>query len=214
MVYFKLEYSLKIEIMLIKYIIWILSCISPFIIKFNIQTFMITINSLIRTSYPSSYIPPSKSCSSILSHPMLARSVATIAEYYFYLKLGNYLNIKIVPITTLIITGEILCWLGFVLGCTIISFMEDVNWTLLNFLILLELSVNDITQIFKVIPIGMIIFIIYMLLYHLPCSIQRKNILNLNPYKYCSVNNITEFNLKWQFRSLLLLFITFLYINF
>ena len=208
------ESSLNTEIMFIKYTIWILSFISTFVIKFNIQTLMITINSLLRTNYPSSYIPPDKSCTSILSHPILARLVATLAEYYFYLELGNYLNIKFIPITVFVIIGEILCCSGFILGCGIISFMEDVNWTLLNLLILLELSITDYTHIFKVIPIGMITFIIYMLNYHLPSSIQRQNIFSLNLYRYSSVNNITDFNLKWQSRSLLLLLTTYIYINY
>jgi hypothetical protein len=129
---------------------------------------LIFLNSFIRIRYPSSYCPLLMETDNSISNPLVARTLATVAEFIFYyretLALGiEFYGSKFFYITLL---GECICWCHLLTQSELLGFCEDFICTIFQLNALVETTRLD----FKCIFTG---YIIYMVFIHLPSIFTR-----------------------------------------
>ena len=160
---------------------------------------LITINSYIRLMHPSQYNPALQSTNSVLSHPFLGRTVATMAEVTMYWIWARWINEpywgSLLGNTVLI--GELVCWLGILFCSRTFHFCEDSFW-IIHAAEMLYLSKSPMQQI----AYGS--FVIYVGLVHLPRQTKTiKPLMNCKRYKGTIVKQPDKGNKAWQVPVLL-----------
>ena len=83
---------------------------------------------ILRTLYLTSYVPAAQTKKGFLCGPVVARLLATFAEYQFYQTEGKLFNVP--HWYHIIILGETLSWLHLLLQSEILGFVEDTTWLL------------------------------------------------------------------------------------
>lgn len=85
-----------------------------------------------RTQWPSQYVPGLASSSSWISHPYIARSIATIAELYLYNTMALWCKTDFfgTPLGYLVIGGETVSWIALLLQSEFVGWLEDSVWTI------------------------------------------------------------------------------------
>lgn len=201
---------------MIKHICVFLLCgISALTVNINFETIMILVNVSIRILYPSSYCPASRSTNSFLASPILARTLATIAEigYYrtqIYAVLGDNLT-DVQYLMRFVYFGECLSWACVLLQSEFLGFAEDSLWAILN--IILMSYYTKVDSLYY----SMMVFVIYMFLFHLPTMFYNR-VLNRNsklinvPYKESVCEQ--DFGTKlWWYPSLILQVLSYILYN-
>ena len=114
-------------------------------------------NSMLRICLPSSYCPRSQALPGLLPSPLMARVLATLAEYAFYRAealalgmpfwsadepmpsvLGSLTGLSVLGSLTGL--GEVLCWCHLLLQSELLGCLEDGVWTLYQATVLLRSS--------------------------------------------------------------------------
>ena len=128
----------------------------------------IALNTIVRVAYPSQYCPASQAGTSLLYSPVLARTLATVAEFVFYEAEARVLGLVFWggPLGIMTMAGEALCWGHVLLQSEILGFVEDCTWTLLQLVAVLTSAS----------PLRFVVaapFCVYMLFRHLPRMAKR-----------------------------------------
>ena len=92
---------------------------------------MVFLNVVVRTQWPSQYVPGVASSALWYSHPYLARSIATIAELYLYNTMALWCGKDFfgTKLGYLVIFGETVSWCGLLLQSEFVGWLEDSVWT-------------------------------------------------------------------------------------
>ena len=180
-----------------------------------IAAFMVYLNSFIRVVYPSSYVPYTASTKNPIGHPITARILATIGELIFYYKESEWLNKNGdngILIFYLAIIGECLCWIYVVKQSELFGFLEDCTWFIAQLFACYTLILQY--RFFDLFLISL--FIIYMLLIHLPNTFQRvdfkKPIINRLPQLIIAEQD--QHTKQWVNLSLICLAAIYTYFHF
>ena len=91
---------------------------------------IISLNPLVRYFFPSQYVPARHSHDSWISHPFLARFLATIGEPIFLWAEAMCIGVPYWsgPMGILTIAGESISWVHLVLQSEVIGIIEDSTW--------------------------------------------------------------------------------------
>ena len=128
---------------------------------------IVLLNSIIRLTFPSVYVPATRTSNSILSHPLLARSLATVAEWVVYKALVEWYGLED-RIMLLVAMGEIVSWTHVLLQSEVLGFVEDFIWTLFHANALANCTQNHLFATWISFP-----FVCYMTIIHLPWVISK-----------------------------------------
>lgn len=94
----------------------------------------LSFNCGLRTVYPSQYVPYQQTCDSLYCSPFFARSVATMAEFYFYREIAASANLRRLWtgnrqfLFQLWVVGECVSWTGLLMQNSMLNASEDVIW--------------------------------------------------------------------------------------
>ena len=96
-----------------------------------LATVWIMFNVVVRTQWPTCYNPGLSANSSWYAHPYTARTIATIAELFFYYTMAKWTNVPSLDgfLGPLCIFGEFVSWMGVLLQSEFVGFLEDCVWT-------------------------------------------------------------------------------------
>lgn len=97
-------------------------------------------NALLRTTYPTSYVPAVQTHEAIVFHPMMIRTLATIAEYEFYEKQATIFNFE--EWFVIYAVGECISWLHLLFQSEVLGMLEDIVWVVFQICILFTMEVN------------------------------------------------------------------------
>ena len=92
----------------------------------------ICLNSVVRLCWPSSYCPRRQAHPGLLASPLVARTLATVAELAFYAEEARALGLPFwpaAPLAVLTYLGEALCWGHVLLQSELLGCLEDTTWT-------------------------------------------------------------------------------------
>jgi hypothetical protein len=171
-----------------------------------------SINTIIRIYYPSTYVPSSKYKDNFISSPFLARTIATIAEISFYYEEAKFLKIDFWNsyFGFLTISAELFSWCCLLFQSHMFSFFEDSLWTIIQLYALIIQNKNN-NSIFYYVCLS---FVLYMIIIHLPSSFNRIKKPLINKYEKTTIKKPDQFSLSWQIPSLLILPLGYAYFLF
>jgi hypothetical protein len=95
---------------------------------------IISLNPLVRYFFPSQYVPAKHHINSWISHPFLARFLATIAEPIFLWAEAMCIGVPYWsgPMGILTIAGETISWVHLIFQSELIGVIEDSTWVLVQ----------------------------------------------------------------------------------
>ncbi|CAD7964138.1 unnamed protein product [Amoebophrya sp. A25] len=145
---------------------------------------MISINTILRLDYPSSYVPVTRCKDSFLASPILARVVATVAEVCFcmleadtlglaFFSADAYGQLHIGAIGALTVLGELLCWSHLIFQCEVLGWLEDATWTVLQAAALVLASLYTEHLHFGLVVAFILPYLLHMWINALPRQLSR-----------------------------------------
>ena len=186
---------------------------NEYIIKY-ISFVIIFFNFLIRSIYPSQYVPYQRTSTSFLGNIYLARTLATFAELAFYRQVTRSLNVNkmwinnksIGILLALWFIAECISWIGLIFQSYEANALEDTMWCIWFILAFIYSKQN---ARYILIPI-----ILYYITCHLPSLIIRLKNKPLTPVKQLAT--CLDASGSWVVPSVtakLILYIIFVYIE-
>lgn len=100
----------------------------------------IALNALLRSTFPTSYVPAVQSHPSIIFHPFVIRTLATIAEYDFYKLEAEVFQFE--GWFAVFCIGETVSWCHLLLQSEALGLLEDSVWVLFQMFILFTQDVD------------------------------------------------------------------------
>ncbi len=160
---------------------------------------VIALNAGLRLLFPSSYVPLTQAQPGVLSNPIFARALATVAELIFVHYQARYLGLP--PFSWLFwltVVAECCSWAAVRFQSEVFNSMEDLFWTLAQTIAFL--AAPEPARYVVCLP-----FVLYMVFLHHPRMLQRPHlpIFRINPGVQVAPNEADA--LSWQVPSLLLM---------
>lgn len=140
--------------------------INTFII---VTTMLVVINTVVRLTYPSRYVPAAQEEPGFFTGPVFARIIATFAEVLFYLMLAYCFRVSpLYPFVVIVVLGEALCWAHLFYQSELLGWLEDITWAILFSYTFYFATKNRSLCFFITAP-----YILYMIFIHLPRMFKR-----------------------------------------
>ena len=158
---------------------------------------------MLRTMYPASYVPAVQIKNGLLYSPIMARLIATFAEYEFYKTEGELFDVPNWYIITIV--GETLSWMHLIFQSEILGLVEDSLWWVfqVNALMFSKMPLN-----------GKGLLLLYCIVVgggHLPSIAKRIKRPYLSLLTSIPVHDIDRYSRLWITTSVVLKYIMYCY---
>lgn len=159
---------------------------------------------IFRTIYPASYVPAAQTKKGFLYNPIMARLLATFAEYEFYKTEGELFDVPYWYRIT--IFGETLSWLHLIFQSELLGLVEDSTWWLFQTNALVYSTMPMDGKLF------LLIYCVVVVRGHLPALVKRIKWPYFSLLTAIPVRDIDRYSRYWITTSVILKFTMYRYL--